>query len=129
MRITIIACLMLAGCAGMGGGQIGGGNYAAVNINGVPVEQAAAPTLRLEGGRVSGTTGCNSYSGGYQFSSRERVSFTAITTTRMACAQALMDQERRFLSILESTQGYSLYGDRGISLIAADGRAIRFRRK
>jgi hypothetical protein len=39
-----------------------------------------------------------------------------------------MDQERRFLSILENVQGYSFYSDGGMSLIAPDGRAIRFRR-
>jgi hypothetical protein len=37
------------------------------------------------------------------------------------------EQERRFLSILEQVQGYSVYGDGSVSLIAPDGRAIRFR--
>ena len=39
-----------------------------------------------------------------------------------------MDEERRYLSILESAHGYNFYGDGGLSLIADDGRAIRYRR-
>ena len=60
--------------------------------------------------------------------SKEGMRFSGVSSTRMACAPEIMEQERRFLSILESVEGYSFYSDGGMSLIAPDGRAIRFRR-
>lgn len=124
------AAFSLAGCAaGAGSRQLGGGEWRAVDINGVPVIAGSVLTLRLEDGRVSGSSGCNRYSGTFTRSSRERIRFGPLSSTRMACADpALTEQENRFTSILTAVEGYSVYGDGGISLIAADGRAIRFRR-
>jgi heat shock protein HslJ len=45
----------------------------------------------------------------------------------MACERAIMEQERRFLSILAAARSYSRYGNGSLSIIAPDGRAIRFR--
>ena len=107
-----------------------GDQWRATDVNGYPVAAERAPTLRLEAGeRVSGTTGCNNYSGSYRVASRDRISFGPLAVTRMACEPPLMEQERRFLAIMAQVQGYSLYGDGGISLIAADGSAVRFRRE
>jgi len=126
-----MGALMLGGCAGaVGGRQIGGIEWAAVNINGVPVEAGAPVTLRLEGGdRIAGNAGCNTYSGSYRTTSKERIRVSALIITTVACAPARMDQERRYLSIIESAEGYSFYGDGSFSLIAGDGRAVRFRRR
>jgi heat shock protein HslJ len=122
--------VLLSGCAGTVGGHLfTGQDWRASDINGVPVIGERPLTLRLEKGeRASGHGGCNSFSGGYQRMSKEGIRFTALSTTRVACAPEIMDQERRYLSILESVQGYSFYSDGGLSLIAPDGRAIRFRR-
>lgn len=130
MRAIIVAGLMLAGCAtGSGPRQIGSGEWTAIDINGVPVIPGSRLTLRLEGDRVSGHSGCNTYSGAFQRSSRQRVRFLNLASTRMACADPAMgEQERRYTAILSAVEGYSVYGNGNISLIAADGRAIRFRR-
>lgn len=128
MRTLLLAIAMLAGCAS-GGGRLGGGEWRAVDINGAPVLAGEAVTLRLDSDdRVSGNTGCNLYSGSYQLSSRQGIRFSAVASTRRACDAAVMDQERRYLAILENVQAYSLYGDGSLSVIAGDGRAIRFRR-
>lgn len=128
MRGLMIAALVLAGCASVSGRQLDGGPWRAVDINGDPVPDAGAVTLTLDGGRVSGRAGCNNYSGSYDLASPERIRFSAIGSTRMACASEAMERERRFLAILGVVQSYSFYGDGSLSLIAADGRAIRFRR-
>jgi heat shock protein HslJ len=126
MRGLLLAFLLLGACATGSPGRIGGA-WRAVDINGAPV--AATPaTLQLEGGRISGTAACNTYSGTYEAASGERVRFGTLATTRKLCDDAAMDEERRFLSIMENVVSYSLYGDGSLSLIAADGRAIRFRR-
>ena len=127
--MTMIAALALAGCAGGSlAGRLAGNEWRAVDVNGFPVVAGSAPTIRLADGQVSGTTGCNTYTGAYQTSSRERIRFTGVATTRKACDAPLMDQERRFTAILNNAQSYSLYGDGSFSLIASDGAAVRFRR-
>jgi hypothetical protein len=129
MRLIVIILFLLGGCAApLGGRQISGRDWRAANLNGVPVLPGSSVTLRLEGGdRVSGSAGCNLYSGTYRLMSKEGIDFTTLTTTRKACAPDLMDQERRFLSILEAVEGHSFYSDGSFSLVSPDGRAIRFR--
>lgn len=129
MRFIFLALFLLCGCASAPGGrQISGRDWRAANLNGVPVLPGSSVTLRLEGGeRVSGSAGCNLYSGTYRLMSKEGIDFSTLTTTRKACAPELMDQERRFLSILEAVEGYSFYSDGSFSLVSPDGRAIRFR--
>ena len=129
MRILLLLLFLLGGCAATPGGrQMSGRDWRASDLNGVPVRPDSLVTLRLEGGeRVSGSAGCNSYSGTYRLMSKEGIDFTTLATTRKACAPELMDQERRFLSILEAVEGYSFYSDGSFSLVSPDGRAIRFR--
>ena len=127
--MAIVAALAVAGCAGgASAGRLAGHDWRAFDVNGYPVAAGSAPTLRLEDGRASGTTGCNTYTAAYKTSSRERIRMSAVATTRKACEQPLMDQERRFLAVLQSAQSYSHYGDGSFSLIASDGSAVRFRR-
>jgi heat shock protein HslJ len=128
--ITIAALLALSGCAAAGpeGRTLGAGAWRAVDINGFPVAATPPVTLQLGDGKASGSAGCNSFSGTYDLKPKEGIRFGPLATTRMACEAAVMEQEQRFLSILAAARGYSYYGDGSLSLIAPDGRAIRFRR-
>ena len=127
MRIMLMAALLVGGCAAAG--RLGTGSWRAADVNGAPLVAGSNLTLELgPENRVSGSSGCNRYSGTYSFSSRERIRFSALSSTRMACAPDIMQQEQSFLAILGNLESYSLYGDGSLSLIATDGRAVRFRR-
>lgn len=130
MRTMLAAILLLGGCVTTAGGdRLAQGEWHAVNVNGVLVAGPAALTLVLgEGGQASGNSGCNLFSGTYKMMSEQRIAFGPLASTRRACDPAIMEQERAYLSILQSAGGYSLYGNGDASLIAADGRAIRYRR-
>jgi len=125
-----LLALVLGGCAASADGRrMSGGDWRVADINGVPVLSNSLVTLRLEDKkRVTGNAGCNSYSGQYRFMSKDGIRFSGLTTTRKACPEEIMEQERRFLSILEAVEGYSFYSDGGFSLVSPDGRALRFRR-
>lgn len=130
MKAIVTAALLVSGCAAgsmAGSRQIQGVQWAAVDVNGVPVT-GSAPTLQLDSGRASGSGGCNQWSADYDLRSRDGIRFGPIVATEMACAPEVMEQERRFLTVIEYAQGYSVYGDGSLSLIAGDGRAVRFRR-
>ena len=128
--LLLLLCLLAGACAaGAGNQRFSGQEWRASDINGVPVTGDRALTLRLQDGeQASGNAGCNSFSGTYQLMRDEGIRFGTLTTTRMACPPEIMEQERRFLSILETVRGYSFYSDGGMSLISPDGRAIRFRK-
>ena len=128
---ALLGLMLLAGCAagGFEGRWLGaGGEWVALDINGVPV-LGAAPTFTLAAGRASGTGGCNTFSAAYRTQSRERFEVTGLASTRKLCDPAAMDQESRYFSILSSVQGYNFYSNGDMSLIAGDGRAIRFRKR
>ena len=60
-------------------------------------------------GRVSGSSGCNAYSGGYELEGKSIV-FTPISGTRKMCAEppGIMEQELNFLQALEKSGVYSI---------------------
>jgi heat shock protein HslJ len=129
MRFALPLLLAVAGCAGPGIPRLGTGDLVATDVNGVPIAGGRTLTLRLAGeGQASGNSGCNTFTATYQVRSRERIDFGPLASTRMACAADIMEQEARFLAILDAAESYSVYGSGGVSIIAPDGRAIRFRR-
>ena len=75
--------------------------------------------------RVSGSTGCNRLMGGY-VQEADRLRFTALATTRMACPD--MTQEQAFLDALNSTTGWHIENNE-LVLNGDDGQTLaRFRR-
>ncbi|MDF7808086.1 META domain-containing protein [Pontiellaceae bacterium B12219] len=61
-------------------------------------------------GRVSGSSGCNSFSGGYE-SEGNAISFSPLAGTRRMCSEpeGVMEQESLFLQALEVACTYSIY--------------------
>src|SRR5262245_33153209 len=58
-------------------------------------------SLSFADGRISGRTGCNTFSGSYTLQGNS-IKFGPIAVTRMMCAEGVMTQEREFLKALES---------------------------
>jgi heat shock protein HslJ len=126
-NLLLLSLLALSACAaGSLGARFDGRDLVAEAVNDAPVSGTRPLTLRLENGRASGNAGCNTFSGSYKLS-EERLEFGPLATTRMACDPASMEQEARFLATLAAVRSYSRYGNGSLSLIAPDGRAIRFR--
>ena len=131
MRLPLLAlaACSLTACAAGSAQQLGGGTWRVMDINGVPVVGERPVTLVLDGGRISGNAGCNSYSGTYALSSRQGIRLVPGAVTRMLChPPAVMEQEARFLDLLRAVQGHNRYSNGDLSLIAGDGRALRLRR-
>ena len=64
--------------------------------------------LLLSGGRVTGFTGCNNLTGGFEHGAA-RLAFKPLATTRMACVPE-NDLEQRFLSAVNATTSYRITG-------------------
>jgi len=76
--------------------------------------------LTLEDDSVSGSAGCNTYSGVAEFDAGSMTLGPEIAVTAMACEPAIMDQEAAYLAALERVTGYVLEPDE-LLLQDADG--------
>jgi heat shock protein HslJ len=66
-------------------------------------------TIQFEDGQISGSAGCNSYGGSYQIKG-DAISFSPLFSTEMACMdpEAIMEQERTYLELLQSATRFEL---------------------
>jgi heat shock protein HslJ len=73
-------------------------------------------------GKLSGNDGCNNYNGTYTLDG-DKITIGPIATTRMACDQAVMDQETAYLNALAKASTYTL-GKDSLELRDADGALL-----
>ena len=136
MRATLIALslifLPIAACESpqAGGGDLAhaveGRNWHAETIAGKAVVEGSRVTLKIEAGRVGGKAGCNAYGGPVEIHG-DQIKFGALFSTKMACvAGGLMEQESRYLNLLQNATGGEVRGD-GTFVITADGGTFDFR--
>ena len=93
----------------------------------VQVPPAVLATANFADARVSGSTGCNRYSGSYTITADGALSISEVVSTMMACLPEADAVERAVLNGLDRTVRAQLGVDR-LSLIDADGRELlRFR--
>ncbi len=86
------------------------GDWQLVTVGGVPAVPGSEATMLLGGGRVTGSTGCNRYTGSYTLSGTDGIKFGQLASTMIACAGAVMVQEQAFNAALAATTTYSLSG-------------------
>lgn len=65
--------------------------------------------LKIAGSRVKGHGGCNSFSGAYELPDGQKIRFSNLASTEMACME--VDYEGEFFKALGLTDNYSLKGD------------------
>lgn len=75
-------------------------------------------------GNISGSGGCNSYSGAFRQNGRE-LTFGPLASTEMYCGEpaGLMEQETAYLNALARVARYNINGNR-LTLFDADGRVM-----
>jgi heat shock protein HslJ len=92
----------------------------------VPVPDDVTATAVFADGRVSGSTGCNRYSGAC-LATDDRILVTRLAMTMMACGLSETAVERAFTAALEAAATYAIDGDR-LEMRAPDGRvSLRLR--
>jgi len=70
-------------------------------------------------GKVSGSAGCNTYTGKYQTSSDSTITITDLQGGRKACDQPIMDQENNYLAALGTAVSFQVQGDQLVINTAA----------
>lgn len=105
-----------------------GPEWTVTDIAGQPALADAAPTIAFLPNGVTGAAGCNRFNGEYE-ADMGSLTFGALSTTRMACSEDRMAQERSFLTLLSLVNRYEASEDgTGLVLTAEDGRTLTARR-
>ena len=118
----------LLGCGGESIEVLVGDPWIVREMDRAAVPEDSRPTLTFAaGGRVSGRAGCNSFSASYALRGDE-LTFSRSSTTRMACAPAVMQREQRFLALLGDVRRFEHPSDATLVLHTGDGRTIVARR-
>jgi heat shock protein HslJ len=75
-------------------------------------------------GKVTGNAGCNRYFASYEVSG-DTMTIGPAGSTKMYCSEpeGVMDQEARYLTLLESTAGYRIDGDQ-LNLLDEAGKTL-----
>lgn len=100
------------------------GSWLAEDIEGGGVIDYARTTLEIGDGSVSGSGGCNRFTGTAELAG-ERMTVGPLAATEMACASALMDQEAKFFAALAKVTGFEIDpAQRKLMLHDADGGTL-----
>ena len=127
-RVSLPDGRLLAGCCRIPASPLEGTTWR-LDSPGAPAAdpkagEQDAPTVRFQDGRASGFSGCNRFTGGF---TREGDTLTVgrLAGTMMACPEARMAIEKRFLEGLSGTQRVAISGDR-LTLTPASGPPLAF---
>jgi len=118
-RFAVPLCLGLllaAGSSGLAPAQeapaLPTGQWIAEEIGGTAVTEGIETSFNLgPEGRVSGSGGCNRYSGPATIDG-DAMSFGPVIATKMACESAAMSQEQAFFGALASVRGWTVEDDK-----------------
>lgn len=119
----------LQGCGGkvLPPDTLAGSNWTFVSIGGAPVAADRPTSLRFEGNRLSGSAGCNHFSGSYT-AVGGTLTAGPLMATEMACPGAGMTQEQAFFKLIASPVSLTFADDGTLILTGSDGRTAVLKR-
>lgn len=119
----------VTGASAMATPGLNGTAWRLEDLSGAGVLDRVEATLEFtEVGKVAGSGSCNRFVGTVEISG-ESMKFGPLGSTRMSCAEAIMNQEAKYLSVLQDAERFTL--DESILLIYSKGmeKPLRFIRK
>jgi heat shock protein HslJ/membrane-bound inhibitor of C-type lysozyme len=116
------------GCGGRPLDLLLGAAWVVEDIGGAGIVDRSRARLRFgDDGKVGGRASCNIFTGSYTLTG-ESLTFGKVTGSMIACAPALMEQERRFLDLLQAVHRFEISDSGALVLITPDNRRITARR-
>ncbi len=91
--------------------EIAGTSWVLSTLGGAAVLAEPLVTLNFADGRMSGSDGCNSYSGSYSASGATLTVGKDVVSTMMACAEPIMQQAGAYSTALQAVSSYAITGD------------------
>jgi len=103
---------------------LAGTAWTAVLVAGQPVVAASPPTAKFDADIIQGTTGCNGYSGPYQYAAGD-IKVGEVISTAMGCENPIGATEQRFMAALTVATTVSMDPD-GRMILDGPGGSITF---
>ena len=125
----LVFVLFASACGGDDSGDeptsLDGSSWTLVEGEGITMPKDVTPTIAFESGTVSGSGGCNRFTGTYD-EDGAKLSLGMLATTRMACAEDVMSAEAAYLSALESVSSWSAAGGELMLSDSSGQRLLRY---
>jgi heat shock protein HslJ len=120
-RLTIFgAAELVFGDGSVTDATLTGQDWTLVTLSGAPVPPDLTVSASFsEDGTVSGSGGCNRYTGPYAVEG-DTLTVGPLASTRMSCGPVANDLERTYLSALETAVGFAISGTDMVISTAAD---------
>ena len=128
--VTVIADdKTVHGCGGkiLPPDTLAGTSWTFVSIGGVPVASDRPTSLQFDGTRISGSAGCNRFTGDFK-SDGATLTTGPMASTRMACPGAGMAQENAFFALMGAPVGLDFASDGTLVLTGAGGKTAVLKR-
>jgi heat shock protein HslJ len=127
--LALTLALAAIGCsASRESPDLGAETWEVTDLEGGGVIERSVPSMAFTAeGQVSGSTGCNAFFGSYRLEG-DRLAVGNVATTKRACPDPVMDQERRFLDVLARAERVELRED-GMLVITGPDAEMRLRRQ
>lgn len=126
MTLFVLSILSLAACSGNPSASLAGTwkliSYGSPASPTPAVPDVDASVIFGSDGTLSGNVGCNSFNGSYKVDG-ETVTFGAIASTLMACADPIAQQEGMVFNVFVNTATFELDGNT-LTVISADGNSV-----
>ena len=106
---------------------LAGSNWIFVSIGGVPVAADRPTSLRFDGAQLSGSAGCNRFSGPYTADGRTLATGPLIAT-KLACPGAAMTQEQAFFKLMTGPVTTEFPTNGTMEITGADGQTAVLKR-
>lgn len=123
MRRLLLAALVVVAACGTAGGDITGRTWQLIELESEPIPTEILVDLTYDESTITGSGGCNRYTGSATFEDGDVSIDGPIARTERACSPAIDDVEQRYFSTLESATGYGVTGD-DLTLTDAAGQVI-----
>lgn len=135
LAMTLSSCAHTGGASGAkGAAGASGATEPTAAVSGVTwrfydmgkdtLADASKTELRIDpDGKVSGSTGCNRFTGTATIVGSS-LTFAPLATTRMACDPAAMKQESAILAALQSARSFAVVGSDRLNLLDAAGQPV-----
>ncbi len=101
-----------------------GHTWELTDLQGVTPIEGTTLDMTIEDGTVHGSSGCNNYNGPATVDSGSMTLGPNFAVTFMACEQAIMDQEQKYLNALTQVTSYIIVGPDKLNLQDANGIEI-----
>ena len=111
--VALAGCSSSAGSQSASGGTLTGQVWALTGLAGKAPIQDTGITIQFgTDGNVSGSSGCNQYSGTYTASGNSLTINSPLASTMMMCAEPVMVQESAYQAALAGVKAYTVKGDK-----------------